>query len=100
MEIRLPPDDGDSAREVSIEFDNVSLELIDELRSITDAIDVKIDMILASDPDSIQLSVEDLKMRSVTYTAQRVSARLFMDSFLNVEMTSEKYLPTLYPGLF
>ena len=100
MEITLPVDDGERAREVSIIFDNVSLELIDELRTVTTPMDIKIEMMLASDPNTVQLSLEELKLRSVTYDKQKVSAKLFMDSFLNVELTSEKYTPTLYPGLF
>ena len=93
-------DDGESTREVSIEFDNVSLTLIDELRTVTSPIDVKIDMILSSNPDDIQISLDELKMRNVTYNKQTVSARLYLDSFLNVELTSERYSPKLYPGLF
>lgn len=100
MRIRLPMDDGESTREVSIEFDNVSLTLIDELRTVTTPIDVKVDMILASNPDDIQISLDELKMRNVTYNKQIVSARLYLDSFLNVELTSERYSPKLYPGLF
>jgi hypothetical protein len=100
MQIKLPNDDGETVREVSIEFDNVSLELIQELRSVIDPMDVKIEMILASTPDEVQLSLEELKMKSVIYDKQKVSAKLYMDSFLNVELTSEKYTPTIYPGLF
>jgi hypothetical protein len=100
MKITLPADDGETTREVSIEFDNVSLELIDELRSITSPVDVKIEMILASDPDTVQLSIEELKLRNINYNKQRISAKLYMDSFLNVELDSEKYTPSLYPGLF
>lgn len=100
MRIRLPMDDGESTREVSIEFDNVSLTLIDELRTVTTPIDVKVDMILSSNPDDIQISLDELKMRNVTYNKQIVSARLYLDSFLNVELTSERYSPKLYPGLF
>jgi hypothetical protein len=100
MRIRLPADDGESTREVSIEFDNVSRELIDELRTVTTPIDVKIEMILASNPDDIQITLDELKMRNVTYNKSIVSARLYLDSFLNVELTSERYSPKLYPGLF
>lgn len=100
MFIRLPVDDGETAREVAIEFDNVSLELIDELRAVTSPIEVEIKLILASDPDFIQLSFSDLKLRNITYTKQRISAKLYMDSFLNIELTSEKYGPSQYPGLF
>ncbi len=100
MNIRLPADDGETTREVSIEFDNVSRELIDELRTVTTPIEVKVEMILASNPDDIQVTLDELKMRNVTYNKSRVSARLYLDSFLNVELTSEKYSPKLYPGLF
>lgn len=100
MTITLPPDDGESAREVAIEFDNVSLELIDELRSVTTPVDVKLEMVLASNPDTLQYTIEDLKMRSVSYNKSRISAKLFMDSFLNVELSSERYTPTTYRGLF
>lgn len=100
MSVKLPNDDGESTREVTIEFDNVSLQLIEELRSVITPMDVKIEMILASDPDTVQLSLEELKLRSVGYDKQKVTAKLYMDSFLNLELTSEKYQPSNFPGLF
>lgn len=100
FKIRLPVDDGESGREVSIEFDNVSLEILDELRIVTTAINVKIEMVLASIPDEVQIGIEELKIQTVSYNKQTISARLFLDSFLTTELNSEIYSPTLYPGLF
>jgi len=100
MEITLPPDDGETIRDISIEFDNVSLELIGEMRSITTPMNMKIEMLLASSPNDVEISLEDLKLRNITYDKQRISAKFYMDSFLNSELTSEKYTPSLYPGLF
>lgn len=100
MRIRLPADDGESAREVNIEFDNVSLEILNEIRTVTDYINVKIEMVLASVPDEVQISLEELKIQSVSYNSKTVSARLFLDNFLNTGLTSESYTPLIYPGLF
>lgn len=100
MKIRLPVDDGETARDFSIEFDNVSLDLITQLRSVTGDIGVKIELILASLPDVVQMAHEDLLVRSVSYNSQRISARIVLDSFLAVEMTSERYTPSIYPGMF
>lgn len=100
FQLRLPADDGESAREVSIEFDNVSLELINEIRSVTSAIHVKMEMILASIPDDIQYEIAEMKINTLSYNKDRVSAKLSLDGFLNTEMTSEKYSPDLFPGLF
>jgi Domain of unknown function (DUF1833) len=100
MRIRLPVDDGESSRDFAIDFDNASLALVEAVRSVTTAIDIKIEMILASLPDAVQMSFEDLTIATLTYSAQRITARIVLDGFLNVEMTSERYNPSNYPGLF
>lgn len=100
MKIRLPVDDGETSRDFSIEFDNVSLELIESLRRVTTAISVRIDLILASMPNVIQMSHEDLVLKTVSYDAKKVSAKIALDNFLTVAMTSERYNPTNFPGLF
>lgn len=98
--IRLPVDDGETTRELNIDFDNVSLELIDEIRTVTTPINLKIEMILASNPDLVEITLEDLKLRSLTYNKQRISAKIIMDNFLNVELNAEVYGPKNFPGIF
>lgn len=100
MKIALPTDDGESLREVVCEFDNVSLELIEELRSVTDFIDVKLEMILASKPDIVEIEIGELKLKNINYNKKTIQGRLFMDDFLNTGMTSERYLPSSFPGIF
>jgi hypothetical protein len=100
MKISLPMDDGETAREVKIDFDNVGRELIDEIRSITTPINVVIEMVLASNPSQVQISLEELQIKNISYNKSKISARLFMDSFLNTAMTSEQYTPQNFPGIF
>lgn len=100
MKITPPTDDGESLREVSIEFDNVSLELINELRSVVDPIDVRIDMVLASNPDYVEIELDELRIRGINYNKQKIQAKLFMDDFLNTELNSEQYTPSNFPGIF
>ncbi len=100
MKVKLPVDDGESAREFDLTFDNASLDLIRALRGITSPIDCRIDMILASDPDTIQMSIPDLQIRSTSYNKTSISAKIVMDNFLSVAIPSEKYTPTLFPGIF
>jgi len=100
FKIRFPVDDGESAREFSIEFDNVSLELVDEIRSVTSPIGITIEMILASMPDDVQITQENLQIQTIQMNKQRISAKIIVDDFLNIEMTGEKYEPTNFPGLF
>ena len=100
MRIILPVDDGETNREAQIEFDNVSLEILNEVRTVTTFIDVKIEMVLASNPDEVQISLEELKIQSVSYDKQKVSARLFLDSFLTTALPSERYGATNFKGIF
>lgn len=100
MKIKLPMDDGESAREVQIVFDNVSLELIDEIRSVTTSIGVTMELVLASIPDQVQMSLDELKIATISYNKTQVVAKLILDSFLTTEVTCERYNPSNYPALF
>ena len=96
----LPVDDGESNREVKLEIDNVGLELINDLRSVVDPIDIKIELILASNPSIVEIAYEDIKLRKISINAQTISGTMTMDDFLNTGLTSEEYTPTNFPGLF
>ena len=100
VSITLPTDDGESRKEVQIEFDNVSLELIGQLRAVKNPIECNLAMILASSPDDIEIELDELKIRNIKYDSNTIKATLYMDDFMNTEMTSEKYGPSNFPGIF
>lgn len=100
MKIRIPVDDGETARNFVIDFDNVSLMLVELIRTVTSPIGVKIEMILASMPDDVQISQEELLIQNITYNKNRITATIVLDTFLNTEVTSERYNPANFPGLF
>lgn len=100
LEITLPSDDGETSREIQLALDNVTLEHMVALRTAIGQVTVKLEMILASLPNDVQLSFEDLKISSASFNKTRITTRLFLDNFLNTELTSEKYLPSNFRGLF
>lgn len=100
MRIRLPVDDGETARSFNLELDNASLYLIAQVRSVTEAIKVKIEMVLASFPDDVQMEQDELSIQSVTYNKAKITANIVLDNFLNTELSSERYTPSIFPGLF
>lgn len=100
MKIRFPVDDGETARDFTIDFDNASIELIESIRSVTTQISVHLEMVLASLPDVVQVEQGELNIATITYTSTRITARIVLDSFLNVEMTSERYGPSNFGGIF
>lgn len=100
MRVILPADDGERAPQVTLELDNVSLELIDELRNITDPIGATLELILASDPDTVEISYEELKLKSITYDSKKIQAVLYIDDIFYTEIPHETYSPSNFPGVF
>ena len=98
--ITMPTEDGETNREVSIVIDNTSLEIIEYLRSTIEEIPAKVEIVLASLPDEVQIDMQDLVIRSAQYDVNNIQAKLSMDDFLNTEVTSENYNPSNFPGLF
>lgn len=100
LSITLPLQDGETPTSVVLKLDNVGRELIDELRTIDDFITVKLELILASLPNDVQMSIFDLKLSGVTFDATTISGTLFLDDFLNTKLDVETYGPSNYPGIF
>lgn len=100
IQVVLPPDDQEAAREVQIQMDNIDLSIITELRQVTSPVEASVQMILASDPDTVQLSLEELKLKNINYNEKNITASLMMDDFLGVGLTSERYNPDNFPGIF
>jgi hypothetical protein len=57
-------------------------------------------MVLASLPDSVEIELGELKLQNITYDQNRISGQLYLDDFLNTEVTSERYSPSNFPGIF
>ena len=98
--IGLPNDDGETIKQVQIAIDNTTLEFITAIRSITTPMTATVEYILASLPDIVQFSLDDLEVRSVSYDINRLRFILTVDDNMNIALTSEEYNPATYPGLF
>lgn len=100
FEITLPRDDGESLQQVTLTIDNVGLELINYIRTITEPVTILLESVLASAPNVVQLSVTDLKLSQITYDAFTISSILIYDDILSTGIPDELYAPNTYPGLF
>jgi len=100
MNVKLPQDDGESVPQVQLEIDNVSIDLIDEIRSITTPIQVSLVGALASNPDIWEVELHELKISTISYDKEKITATLILDGFLSQTIPSEHYNPSNFPGLF
>jgi len=97
----LGNDDGEKLPTVNIEFDNVDRLLIETIRSISDSPDITIKLVLASQPEEVEIEISDLKLREITYDMYKISGILYADDILNQKWPKDVVSKAAgYLGLF
>ena len=100
FELALPEDTPDALPTASLTIDNVDRTIIQEIRGITGPINVRMMIVLASDPDTIEIDIPDFKLKHITYNALTISGTLTIDSFLSEPFPGDRFVPSLFPGIF
>jgi hypothetical protein len=96
----LPGEDAESLSQVNLTITNVDKLLVAGVCSIATPLDVKLQVVLASDPNVIEAGDFDMKMRDVNYDAFTLTGRCNFNDLLNEPYPAGTYTPADYPGLF
>jgi hypothetical protein len=90
-----------SAQEtVELTVDNVSRELIEEVRSIATPLSITLEVVTASDPDTVEAGPFEFQSRAVEYDVQAMRFTLAFEPLLSEPFPAYTYTPLDYPGLF
>jgi hypothetical protein len=73
---------------------------MDILRSYADGLTIKAEIVLASQPDVIEYTIEDLVVKSVQYNAQDVTITAQVEDLMNQRFPANDYLPRSFAGMF
>lgn len=93
------PDDGPEPGVARLRIDNVSREIVTLVRSIVAPPTVTIDVVLADQPDTSELTITHLTLREVRYSAAHVMGTLYFED-VATEAVAELITPARFPGLF
>lgn len=99
FEIELPSEEPDSPSGARLRIDNVDKRIVEAIRSISSPPSVTLQVVLASQPNTIELSFEGLTLRGVTYDADSVRGDLVFEAIYTEPITLS-IIPTRFPGLF
>lgn len=99
FEIELPEQDPESSGEARIRFDNIDRQIVQTVRSISDPPEITLEIILASQPSTIEASFSGLTLRNVEYDVNTVSGILRFEEIM-AEPVSVQMTPQRFPGLF
>ncbi len=89
----------DAQPTVSLTIDNVSQEIISYIRGFEDAPVVKIEIVLSTSPNRVDLAINFLRLASVSYDALKVSGVLMPIDFLTARAVSSTYRGSEFPSL-
>jgi hypothetical protein len=100
FQLTLPDDTRERPTEVTLRIDGVALDLIPELRRLTTAPTLLIEVVSTRNLDYVELEVADLKMRDLKWDAQNILFECSWEDILNERFPAHSYAPLRYPGIF
>jgi hypothetical protein len=98
--ITLPQQDDTNTARATLSIDNIDREIVKAVRTADSAISVKIEIVLASDTDNIEISIDKFKLASITYDAFTVSGELSLDYYDLEPFPCKRFTPSDFPGMF
>lgn len=92
--------DNDQSPTARLRIANVNRQVGALIDEINDAPTVRIDVVLASNPDRLERSFKQMKLRRATWDASMVEGELALADFQNTPWPGTSTTPALFPALF
>jgi hypothetical protein len=99
FDVDLPNEDQEAPGAAALTVDNVDRSIIDAIRAMDVPPTVTIEVVLASQPDSVEVGFSDLVLRNVNYDATTIKGSLQWEDIL-VEPMALQMTPARFPGMF
>ena len=100
FELSLPSNPETGISQAQLTIDNVSQDIITSIRNIIAPPSITIQVVLASDPDTIEVEFSGFELQNVQYDALVISGTLTIESFMSEPYPGGSFLPSTFPGLF
>lgn len=98
--ITLPTQDDTNISRAKISIDNVSREIVAAVRQATSAVNITVEIVLASDVDTVEVTAADFKLERVQYDVLSVTGDISVEYFDLEPMPAGRFTPSQFPGLF
>ena len=100
FDIVLPSDTEERPPLAEVRIDNVSRDLTESIRSISDAPTATIEVIVASNPDEAVVSYTGFRLIGIGWDAADVTGQLVLDDISIEPFPAGRFTPASFPGLF
>lgn len=100
MQITLPSEEQNVAPRANIVLTDVTQYIVPIIRQINAPPRIRIDLVLSSSPNVVEVSFDKFYLSSFTYTADQVTAELSMIDYAVEPFPAYSFTPAHFPGLF
>jgi len=100
FQIQLPSEEEDSITDVQLRIDNVDRQIVETVRSLSSAPEVTMEIVLSSDPDTVEAGPFNFELQEATYDAVQVTGTLGYPPVLDEPFPGDLFTPQNHPGLF
>jgi hypothetical protein len=100
FEIALPPDTNEQIPKTTVRFGNADLRITQALRSIETPPTMNVSVVLASDPDTVEIGPIPFVLRDASYDEVVVEATLSFERIYQLRFPCLAMTPITSPGLF
>lgn len=100
FQITFPRDSDDAPPQVRLTIDNVDRRIVQAVRELMTPPTVNLQLVLASQPDVVEVVPGEFTLASVTFDALAVEGVLKFDDILNEPFPKDVVTPATFPGLF
>jgi hypothetical protein len=99
FEIILPTDDGEAMPTVKLTLPNADREIIEWIRGFPTAPNLMMEIVLSNDPDTVERSIDWMRLVNVNYDALQITGTLAVENVLSAGFPGERYSPVRFPAL-
>lgn len=100
LTLQLPDEQDGAAPAAKLVIENITRDLIPMARSIQTPAQVKIECVLASAPDDVEITMPSFDMTNLQYDMATLQFDLTMDALTTVPFPSGTFGPANFPALF
>lgn len=98
--VELPTQDDTNVSRARLSIDNISREILQYARAAKTPISVGIEIVLASDVDTPEISIDNFVLENISYNALTISGDLSIQYFDLEPFPSRRFTPSNFPGMF
>jgi len=100
FQISLPPRSQDQPPKMQLTIDNVDRQIVQTIREIQSAPTIKVEIVLASTPDTVEAIFPDFILLNAQYDRLTVQGDLVIEMLEREPFPADTYNPSDFPGLF